>query len=115
MEIYQSIRRENAWSARYLPNAVGAPELAREVSPLELPAQQVIWEALLRSQPGSWIEKWEMDRKIQRFRLQNPENLEASFSVDWCKGHFNAHGKRTLQSYADRLRQIQAAQASSRV
>jgi hypothetical protein len=114
-EIYQSIRRENAWSARYLPNAGGAPGLAQEVSPLELPAQRVIWEALLRSRPGSWIEKWEMDRKIQRFRRQNPENLEASFSVDWCKGHFNAHGKRTLQSYADRLQQIQAAQTGSRV
>jgi hypothetical protein len=69
-------------------------------------------ERLLRTAPGDWLERWEMSRKIRRLsrqaggQLEGQVESEAQFTADWCKGHFDAHGERTLSGFAQRLRSL---------
>ena len=103
-EVYDRIRRLNGWVDHFLPNAEGAP-LSSLGALRDNPDSQVrlLLESLLLTRPGNWIEKWEMERKIRKLRLENDNNPEASFSVDLCKGHYNRHGQRTEYSLRERL------------
>jgi hypothetical protein len=49
------------------------------------------------------MESWEMERKMHKFQGQRTEGAEISFCADWCKGHFDGHGEKTLSAYAERL------------
>lgn len=104
IDVYQRIRQLNDWSADFLPNAVGPPreELCH---PVGRSASRVA-EAALRSDWGGRLERWEMDRKIQKF-TGGSDNGETAFAVDWCKGHFDGHGQRTLEEYANRLGKVE--------
>jgi len=56
--------------------------------------------------PGSLagrLERWEMERKVPRLAGRAAASLEARFGPEWCKGHFDGHGGRTLAAYAARL------------
>ena len=48
-----------------------------------------------------------MQRKLRQLTRPREIAPEAAFSADWCKGHFNNHGQRTLSVYATRLHQIE--------
>ena len=60
-------------------------------------------ERLLWTAPGSWVENWEMRRKVRKFHLQETAESETSFGQDWCKGHFGGYGKKTKDAYQARL------------
>jgi hypothetical protein len=47
-----------------------------------------------------------MERKIRKFTRFSPQRSEADFGVDWCKGHFDGHGKRAMALYQQRLRRL---------
>jgi hypothetical protein len=47
-----------------------------------------------------------MRRKSRRFAALSPGNAEASFTADWCKGHFGGHAQATLAAYAERLERL---------
>lgn len=103
--VYETLRRVNAWTYRYLPNAAGPPALSSTPWPFS-PAPftgRAILEATLRTRAGRWLDQWEMARKTRRFRKshagQASSLLEASFSPDSCKGHFNLHQQRTMRAY----------------
>lgn len=108
-QVYQKLRCLNAWTERFLPNAVGAP-----VVELSAPSKSRFTdlseygrralEMSLRSAAGDRIEAWEMRRKIRKLNAQRGPSAEADFSADWCKGHFGGYGRRTLEAYAARLR-----------
>lgn len=103
LPIYHTLRRLNAWTQEYLPNALGAPTLslpARSAirQSAGLPVGRLV-ELLLGSRLGQWLEQWEMARKIRRFRHANDSWDEAEFSADCCKGHFNQHQHTTLQAW----------------
>lgn len=106
LDVYQTIRDLNRWCEAFLPNASGSPS-----SPLPtslLPATdrlKRLGEFALHTPPGGWIERWEMRRKIRKFQ-GNPAQREASFSPDYCKGHFSGHEQRILEMYAARLRAL---------
>lgn len=108
-QVYQELRRLNAWTERFLPNAVGAPTVAMSIATesrfavLGESGRRAL-EASLRSVAGGWIETWEMRRKIRKLNAQRSPSAEADFSADWCKGHFGGYGRRTLEAYAARLR-----------
>jgi hypothetical protein len=108
-ETYTAMRHANAWTAAFLPNANGAP--GRHVEPV-LPVRssnlQAAAEAALRTPPGAWLEQWEMERKLRKFSTSWPDNPEAGFCADWCKGHFGGYGRKTLAAYAERLRMLSA-------
>jgi hypothetical protein len=49
-----------------------------------------------------------MRRKVRRLsrRAGGQGKGEAQFTADWCKGHFDAHGERTLTGFAQRLSRL---------
>jgi cellulose synthase/poly-beta-1,6-N-acetylglucosamine synthase-like glycosyltransferase len=107
LEIYARIHQLNQWTEQFLPNA----NIPRDRPPLKIPGNRYrfiqSWlERGLRTPLGNWLEHWEMERKISKFRAVQPINRESGFSADWCKGHFNRHGQKTLDSYTTRLEML---------
>jgi hypothetical protein len=103
MATYQRMRKLNDWADQLLPNANSAPQALRR-EPRPLPMRRLA-ETALRSNVGTRFERWEMQRKMQKFALQGG-NLETAFSPDWCKGHFDGHGQRVQEAYTARLRSL---------
>ncbi len=107
LDIYERMRARNPWVKRFLPNADGAPSLRLQAAGERSTARiQSVLEAALLTPPGSWLETWEMSRKIRRLRAENGNNPEASFSADVCKGHFNRHGQQTEHILRERLERL---------
>ncbi len=109
MAVYRRLRTINRWTSVFLPNADGPPPASppneKTNSPWGLLPSQVA-ERLLRTSPGCWLEEWEMNRKVRKFRAQANGNPEAAFAPDWCKGHFDGYGRRTLRAYRQRLTRL---------
>jgi hypothetical protein len=109
--LYARLRSANPWSARYLPNAGGAPAPGRLSTdpgqarpPLRL--GQPATELLLRSPLGTLLERVEQGRKIPRFQAEaraRGVDGEATFNADRCKGHLEGHGARIRAAYEDRI------------
>jgi hypothetical protein len=135
MATYWRLRQLNAWTRHFLPNADGPPQPAG-VTPLfpahppgshtmsapfqDSEAGSLLWrlargvaESALKTPPGARLEGWEMARKVRKFNRQRDGQpgpslpTEAAFCADWCKGHFDNHGQRTLAAFADRLRALE--------
>jgi hypothetical protein len=101
--IYHRLRQLNGWVESYLPNAAGAP---REL-PLAEPASshmRAAVETVLRLRPAGVLERWEMRRKIRKLIAEHGATGadEASFSPEYCKGHFGGYGSKTLAAFNDR-------------
>jgi hypothetical protein len=110
LEVYRKIRRLNAWTAEFLPNAGQAPPPdLHKAEPASRLAMQAAAEALLRTRLGGWVEAWEMERKMRKLNALRQPSAEADFCAEWCKGHFGGYGGRTLAAYADRLQRLEAA------
>jgi hypothetical protein len=115
--IYRQMLAQNSWARDFLPNMQPAPHAGvADVGPVGYNQVVKIAEILLRTAPGGWLERWEMARKQARFGRQaaliergngavHDANAltEWAFSAQRCKGHFNRHGRQTLQSYNRRL------------
>jgi hypothetical protein len=101
--VYERIRKLNTWANSFLPNAIGPPSNwnAQDLAPLFPFA-----ESMPLSPIASWLEEWEMKRKVQRFQVQIKEGDEVSFCEDWCKGHFDGHGDKTMKAFAARLGEL---------
>jgi hypothetical protein len=107
LKVYHQLLEENQWVSNILPNSSGAPRPISELAkPLPAPVKGArrLGEFTLRTPPGGWLERWEMNRKVRRFSQQPA--LETAFSVDYCKGHFEDHGRRTLDQYTERLEKL---------
>ena len=107
LKVYHQLREENQWVANILPNSGGAPpQMANLAKPIPAPVKGArrLGEVTLRTPPGGWLERWEMNRKVRRFSQQ--PSMETAFSVDYCKGHFEDHGRQTLDQYTDRLEKL---------
>ena len=98
--IYRRIREVNAWSHRFLPNALGPPRDLTGGGRGSL--AQRLAELPLRTPLGAWLDRWEMGRKVAKFRQENPAASEARFSRDCCKGHFTGHSQRIMAAYRQR-------------
>ncbi len=102
--VFEQMIALNPWAASYLPNADGASRRV-EIQPI----QEYLVKRLVESLPVGWLEAWEMRRKVARFsrQLDQGQNQaarrETRFGVDYCKGHFDAHGERVLRMYLSRL------------
>lgn len=98
LDFYWKIRRLNEWTIRFLPNAAGLPPTAVSPQPNHSPWQK--WAELpLRTAVGSWLERWEMNRKIRKLETAVPAPNEARFTANQCKGHFHTHQQRAIQTY----------------
>jgi len=106
MDVYTHMRRLNAWSFAFLPNAEGPPRRA----PLFAPPRWTRWgEAVLRSPVGRWLEQWERTRKIRQFSRQGSGIPEVHFSEHHCKGHFSQHGHRAMHTFWQRWADVAQA------
>lgn len=108
LEVYAHLRQLNTWTADFLPNAAQSPR--QTVAPFSrLRHFSKPLETALRSPLGSYLEQWEMTRKIRKFSAQTASRqaIETSFSADWCKGHFDGHAHWILENYAERLNHLQ--------
>lgn len=113
-DVYRRLRRINAWSADFLPNADGPPPQAVRVergerAPRLLRPARGMAEAVLRTGLGARLDRWEMQRKVQKFQKRYPNQTEAAFAPDWCKGHFEGHSQRILAAFSERLHALDEA------
>jgi hypothetical protein len=106
LPLYWRLREINSWVHRFLPNA---QQPLRNIHS-SAPKSRLVCtaaETVLRSPPGGWLERWEMTRKVAKFSMQDGPLDEVAFCEDWCKGHFDAHGGRTLDAFAQRLQALE--------
>jgi predicted nucleotidyltransferase len=107
-DVYQKMRDENKWVTEFLPNASGPPKMHLIESNAvynRFHRLSKFAEILFRTPPGGWVEKWEMNRKIRKLSRLGMGD-ETAFSSIWCKGHFDNHGRHTLDEFDDRWRAI---------
>lgn len=107
--IYARMRALNRWVYGYLPNATGTPREVTAPPPASWFPQSAA-EALLRTPPGGWLERWEMRRKIRKLTTENAASIpiaEVDFGPDFCKGHFGGYGEKTLLALSDRLNRLE--------
>jgi hypothetical protein len=108
LDVYDQIRKQNAWVASFLPNADSPPFTPFFSSgPVSKTLGRPAWEAILRTKPFSTVEQWEMNRKIRKLRREQAASPESDFSADWCKGHVHRHQARTQAALAERLDRLQ--------
>jgi hypothetical protein len=105
--LYQQMRNSNTWTQTHLPNAHTPLEITPDLS------VGVGWaslksgvEWLLNNPLGDWLENWERGRKQKRFSAQINAQSSATLDASQVKGHFNDHGRRILEQYQQRLREI---------
>ncbi len=103
---YGALRRANqTWVSRYLPNADGAPPSPHALEPIEAGPLKRAAEAFLRRSWADPLEDWEANRKMHRLSagLRLDQRGEVQYGRDWCKGHTQGYGTRTLRTYAARV------------
>ncbi len=104
--VYYRLRRLNAWTRAYLPNAEGPPRPIPAEGPARWATRAA--EQVLRGRIFDPFERWEMDRKVRKFGNMGGEPgpdgwQEATFCEDWCKGHLDHHGQRALRAFEQRV------------
>ena len=104
-ETYDRMRRLNAWTDEYLPNAQGAPKI---FDMPKTPTQfQILFEFLSLLFPVRLIEKWEMNRKVKKLSREQASSSESRFTNDVCKGHADRHGEKTARELKKRLQSFE--------
>jgi hypothetical protein len=101
--IYNKLRCVNSWVNLFLPNAIGAPDLPDHVHKTlqqmrRLPGRALL-EAVIDTKTGRRLDRWEMSRKIRKFRQIYHPWQEAEFTAKRCKGHFNLHQQFAIEAY----------------
>ncbi|WP_375175186.1 hypothetical protein [Pseudooceanicola sp.] len=93
-EVYDSMRAENAWSADFLPNAIGAPPMAERMSVTARGAVKSPCEKLAGTLLGPWLEPFERRRKLRRFNA--PDFMDGTYSAYSAErtGHNMVTGQR---------------------
>jgi len=115
LAMYRRLRRANPWVEAYLPNAVTPPRAPERDAPHRSHRPKMGWarlarltQRILESPLGALFERGEMKYRIRkRLRLGN-EAGEAAYGVDWCKGHYSGHARRTLAAFAQRVGALEA-------
>jgi hypothetical protein len=108
LETYHLMRRANRWTDDYLPNAAQHPPDQIVPSGESRSINKRLTERVLRTRLGTYIDAWEMRRKIRKLTGEHPTHSEAAFSADWCKGHFDGHMQRILDAYNDRVNTLRS-------
>lgn len=109
-KIYRRLLRQNRWMSHFLPNAQAPMRTFAPAGSATFWHTVKSWsETALRTPLGDWLERWEMKRKIRRFaQTEAAARDEVAFCADWCKGHFEGHGRRIISAYEARAAQADA-------
>ncbi|HUF39260.1 MAG TPA: hypothetical protein VMN57_12115 [Anaerolineales bacterium] len=95
-DVYDRLRRLNAWADALLPNAAGSP--APELMLEDPTGQSTTAERLLNGTAGDRLERWEMDRKVRKLS-RGGLSPETAFDAARVQGHFNGYRARTLAEF----------------
>ena len=107
MDIYRQIWDLNLWIHDYLPNALQGSEVLHDLIPEEGSSFfQKVLEVPFRLPFATWLEKWEMGRKMERLTREQASSVESCFSSDICKGHIDRHRQKTENAIAETLERI---------
>ena len=102
MDQYQRLLKANEWAKDFLPNC--GDDFSREQSATEVVTTfQSLLEFPLRGKLGNRFEKWEMDRKIERFSKQAGFGDETVFNAEVCQGNFHHHHKWTREIFEEKI------------
>jgi hypothetical protein len=115
VDMYERMMHTNRWMMDILPNTNGQARRF-DITSTNGSRIKAAAESLMRTPPGTWLERWEMRRKIEKLMRQRGEvpTIEVAFSADRCQGHFSRHGERTLNAYSERLHLIEDTASSTR-
>ena len=109
-DVYARLVCANEWIATWLPNAMRnlRPETEPRLSGIGHGLKHGL-ERLLSGRVGTWLERWEMRRKLRKFQPQlgRPDG-DAVLDRDHVKGHFDDYGGPVMRLYAERLAQYEA-------
>lgn len=103
MGTYREFRAANEWALRFLPNATDAPRI--EYVPEQLDRFSVprkLSERLLRTPPGTWLDRREMVRMQAKLITENDGN-EVEVTPNCCKGHIGSHGRKAFEAFVTRI------------
>lgn len=101
MGVYRSLMIANAWVRDFLPNAYGE---AIHATAQQEPGQilQRLFELPLQGWLGKRFERWEMNRKVERFSREEGFGEETIFNANICQGNFDHHRKWTQRELEKR-------------
>jgi hypothetical protein len=96
---------ENLWCRDFLPNAQSrGNDGTGDELPWILTTMKALAEMVLRLPPGTWIERWEQNRKIAKLRRGAPSDArETHYTADVCKGHVDGHGDKVTNLWRARV------------
>jgi hypothetical protein len=107
IDVYARMRRLNAWSSTFLPNADSQPPSRGTLPPVRSSHSSLAGLAL-RTPVGTALDWCEMRRKVRRFSRQAAaQRAEVAFSADQCKGHFESHAELVRSAFDKRLRLLE--------
>jgi len=109
LDVYHQLIKANEWAKEFLPNALEYTSLQdMQIKPVRERASafQKFTEALLRGKLADRFERWEMDRKIERFSKQAGFGEETIFNAEVCQGNFHHHRKWTRGVYESKLAKL---------
>lgn len=102
-EVFHRLRIANLWVLDILPN-LGTNVILSEAKDLRvMELVQSLIESIFAAKLGDFLESWEMNRKIARFKKQTGYGVETNFTADICQGNFDHHASWTMQAYQERL------------
>jgi hypothetical protein len=108
LPVYRRLREINVWTTQFLPNARDTPR-PRIATSNSRHLTSRLAETILRTPPGGWMERWEMERKLRKLSQQHPHQGDAHLNADWCKGHFDSHRQEILNMFVQRLEKHERA------
>jgi len=109
INVYQRLMHANEWAKNFLPNAFMKSNSSSRLQDVLLDSQkrasvlQEVLEFPLCGKFGDRFERWEMDRKIERFSRQEGFGEETAFNADVCQGNFDHHNKRAREAFESKL------------
>lgn len=100
--LYQQMRGQNSWSQAMLPNANHAFFPIEDRTPRRVGRfLQRLAELGLRGRLGDALERWEQNRKAQKFAREAAAHQHSAAIIDphQVKGHFHDYGHYVMQRY----------------
>jgi hypothetical protein len=102
-KVYSDLIQANRWVRDVLPNAYdGMMNTPGMEEKKRLRSIQAIIEFILGGRLGDHFERWEMNRKIERFSRQEGFSDETVFNAHICQGNFDHHRRWTRQEFGKR-------------
>lgn len=105
MKVYRKLILANRWVKGFLPNAY-EDAVHSSLNEKRNHIVQRLLEFPLRGRLGNWFERWEMQRKIERFSRQEGFGEETVFNANICQGNFDHHRRRIRQKLEHRGRTL---------